>query len=414
MKVGINMSEGGANIYVREKLYEEVWSMPVIHVAKLYGVSNVAIKKICKTMNIPTPPNGYWAKLRNGKKVQKAALPPANKGQDIRYGINPNAPKVEKDDLISFLNPEEEKTLHEVIRSFRISKSDEFCEEIREHQKVVNEWNKKNTSIEGLRCSYMDYQYRRTSGKYSRPPILAGVISKSGLERVYRILDALVKGMKQLGYSVNEDMSFQIQGERVDFYIYEKQSYFEHIITPEDIKKLEKYKKDIKRNRWAEKPFIPTEDYLFNGKMLFNTKKYSYVQDKDETFIEEHLFDMFMQLMQQSEIVKRERLAKEEMERKRSEERRLRELPITTYNDEIDKLKDLINRANDFDLAMKIRTYVNYIPNQYTNPKSRKYVTWARGKADWYDPTVNKKDAILGRRNHNREPIPEKKDIPYS
>ncbi len=65
------MSADGKNIYEREKLYNEVWDKPVIEVAKEYGVSNVAIKKKCKEMNIPTPSSGYWAKLRYGKEVHK-------------------------------------------------------------------------------------------------------------------------------------------------------------------------------------------------------------------------------------------------------------------------------------------------------------------------------------------------------
>ena len=36
--------------YEREKLYKEVWNEPVSTVAKRYGVSDVAIRKICKSM----------------------------------------------------------------------------------------------------------------------------------------------------------------------------------------------------------------------------------------------------------------------------------------------------------------------------------------------------------------------------
>lgn len=52
------------NVYHRETLYQEVWSMPVTEVAKRYKVSDVAIHKVCKSLDIPMPPQGYWAKLR--------------------------------------------------------------------------------------------------------------------------------------------------------------------------------------------------------------------------------------------------------------------------------------------------------------------------------------------------------------
>ena len=64
------------NVYHRETLYQEVWSMPVTEVAKRYKVSDVAIHKVCKSLDIPTPPQGYWAKLRAGKPVKKLPLPP--------------------------------------------------------------------------------------------------------------------------------------------------------------------------------------------------------------------------------------------------------------------------------------------------------------------------------------------------
>ena len=60
------------NVYHRETLYQEVWAMPVTEVAKRYGsFSDVAIHKVCKSLDILTPPQGYWAKLRAGKPVKE-------------------------------------------------------------------------------------------------------------------------------------------------------------------------------------------------------------------------------------------------------------------------------------------------------------------------------------------------------
>jgi len=43
--------------------------------AKEFEMSDVGLKKICNAAYVPTPPLGYWAKLKNGKKVVKTALP---------------------------------------------------------------------------------------------------------------------------------------------------------------------------------------------------------------------------------------------------------------------------------------------------------------------------------------------------
>jgi hypothetical protein len=74
---------GERNTYNREKLYEEVWARPVVEVAVQYGVSDVAIHKICKSLNVPVPPRGYWSKLRAGQKLKKTPLPPANGATEI-------------------------------------------------------------------------------------------------------------------------------------------------------------------------------------------------------------------------------------------------------------------------------------------------------------------------------------------
>lgn len=49
--------------YERAKLYEEVWAEAVTKVAKRYGISDVALRKICKKLAVRLPPLGYWAKL---------------------------------------------------------------------------------------------------------------------------------------------------------------------------------------------------------------------------------------------------------------------------------------------------------------------------------------------------------------
>ncbi len=61
--------------YDRDTLYREVWEEPMIHVAKRYGVSNVALTKTCKKLRVPKPELGYWAKKVHGHEVEKPPLP---------------------------------------------------------------------------------------------------------------------------------------------------------------------------------------------------------------------------------------------------------------------------------------------------------------------------------------------------
>ena len=61
----------------RERLYEEVWTTPVLTLAKRYGLSDRGLGKLCAREAIPVPPRGYWAKIRAGKKLKRPPLPPA-------------------------------------------------------------------------------------------------------------------------------------------------------------------------------------------------------------------------------------------------------------------------------------------------------------------------------------------------
>jgi hypothetical protein len=53
--------------FSRKELYYQVWSTPMIKLAKQYGLSDRGLAIICKKYNIPCPPRGYWAKLQAGQ-----------------------------------------------------------------------------------------------------------------------------------------------------------------------------------------------------------------------------------------------------------------------------------------------------------------------------------------------------------
>jgi Ankyrin repeats (3 copies)/Ankyrin repeats (many copies) len=57
--------------YNREKIYEEIWSEPIQHVAKRYGISDVGFAKVCRKLSIPRPGRGYWAIKAAGKTLPR-------------------------------------------------------------------------------------------------------------------------------------------------------------------------------------------------------------------------------------------------------------------------------------------------------------------------------------------------------
>lgn len=69
-----------SRVISREELYKLVWEAPRTTLAKKFGVSDVALGKICRAAGIPVPPQGYWAKKKAGKATPPPRLPPREPG----------------------------------------------------------------------------------------------------------------------------------------------------------------------------------------------------------------------------------------------------------------------------------------------------------------------------------------------
>lgn len=59
----------------RDKLYEQVWSEPIVHVARRLGLCGRGLGKLCARYEIPVPPRGWWAKKQHGHAVRRIPLP---------------------------------------------------------------------------------------------------------------------------------------------------------------------------------------------------------------------------------------------------------------------------------------------------------------------------------------------------
>lgn len=390
---------GQWNTYNREKLYKEVWAKPVVQVAVQYGVSDVAIHKICKSLNVPVPPRGYWARIRAGEKIKKPPLPAA-KGITEKTGLKtfegtkmPVAPQP----TLAFLTEDERQKV--LIAAEQIQIPDENAKlhkKIRAYHSKVKEWNKNDRKPEGAQRGFKNYT--------DRPPFLAGVISSETLPRVYRILDALYHQVETLGGIVNDDLSLQIRNEHVSLEIAEAQYEIKHEFTKQEAQELIIYEDAMRHNKWASKPNIRKYDYIFNGKLRICIRQSRYFRDSEKGKVESRLGDMLIELYEESEVVRKNREAYEEEKRREAEEKRLREERRNRYNEEVDKTAALTNMAQDYDMACKIRAYINALESKVDmkDEKTAEFIGWAKKKADWFDPTVAREDELFGEREHEK------------
>lgn len=389
---------GERNTYNREKLYEEVWSKPVVEVAVQYGVSDAAIHKICKSLNVPAPPRGYWAKIRTGEKVEKIPLPTTN-GVTEKKGVKTfEGVKVRETSLppLFFLTEgERQKVLLAAQQIQMPAENMRLHKKIIAYKSVIKEWNKKDIKTEGAQRSYKNFS--------NRPPFLAGVISNETLQRVLSILDALYRQIEYLGGTVNDDLSLNIRNEKVYIEVIEAQDENKHEITRQEAQQLLLYEDAKRHNRWASEPKIRKYDYVFNGHLRITIRKSRYFRDTDSVYIESRLGEMLIEIYEESEVVRIEREAREEGQRKREEEERLREERRIHYNAEIERTIGLVNTAQDYDVACKIRAYISALqPHENIDDKTAEMIDWAKKKADWFDPTVARIDEFLGKREYDK------------
>ncbi|MEN8775089.1 MAG: hypothetical protein ABF379_11515 [Akkermansiaceae bacterium] len=68
----------------RNELHKRVWEKPASQLKNEFGVSDVAIAKACKRLEIPKPPRGYWARLAAGQKPPITPLPVMSKGLQLQ------------------------------------------------------------------------------------------------------------------------------------------------------------------------------------------------------------------------------------------------------------------------------------------------------------------------------------------
>ena len=51
-----------------------VWERPATDVARDLGISDVALGKLCRRLQVPKPPSGYWARISAGQKPRRPPL----------------------------------------------------------------------------------------------------------------------------------------------------------------------------------------------------------------------------------------------------------------------------------------------------------------------------------------------------
>lgn len=357
-------------------LYQEVWKLPVTEVAKKYAVSDVAIHKICKSLNVPTPPLGYWAKLRAGKHVEIPPLPKSDQ-PDTKTGLRTENEYAQITvEQLSHLPEEDQITIMAVASQIRLTD-----ERDKLHSKVAA------------------YQKKAKTGQ---PSEITDSVAKETIPRVIRILDTIVKAIELLGVTVDDALLFNIGQDFVMLRFSEATTEIRHELTREEKLSMLKYEDERKHGHWASKPNIRKYDHVFNGWISVGIGDKRRIRDSKSMLLEDRLGEILIAIFSAINDKKLVREEREEAERKRAEEQRKKEERRKRYNEEVAKTNALVNQAEDYAIACKIRAMVEAVEAKETlDVETLQWIAWAKAKADWYDPTVAEPDVFFGKRNHS-------------
>ena len=379
------------DIYNRGILYDEVWKRPLPDIADSYQISENSLDQMCSALCIPRPPANYWHKIRTGKSVpEKPPLFPTSlsTSEQIR-NLRMNAEK-----LVPFLNEEDRKVVAAVASQIVLpAETSKMHSIIIAERKVRAQWRKDLENKPKDRWGRI---------KDPDPPdILMGEFSEDSEARIYRIIDALIKAMEPLGCELKPGMEFVVAGEKVNISFSEAQDKVNHILTKEENLQLVRYEEDRRRHSWASKPQIRKYDYFFNGKLTITIDGKRRFRDCASYVLEDRLGDVMISLYCASQDVRQRRIAAEEAERKRQEELKHREQLRDLYNTEVKKTIALENISADYEVACRIRNYIEAYRKTHQGADAEAFIAWAEAKADWYDPTVSAEDDFFGKRIHS-------------
>jgi hypothetical protein len=132
----------------REQLYALVLTTPMVHAAAKYGLSGNGLAKICRKLDVPYPPRGWWAKKAAGTPVRQASLPKLKTGIPAAIVVRvrehePQAPQADlssvRDQLNDIAVPERLAKAHPVIAGWRAERERQRREAARERDPWVRQ-----------------------------------------------------------------------------------------------------------------------------------------------------------------------------------------------------------------------------------------------------------------------------------
>lgn len=361
----------GTVILTRAELYEMIWQTPTSQLAKRFGISDVALSKVCKKHNIPKPPLGYWRKVEIGLVPVRPDLPVADD-------------KVQEH--ITFRSPAEREKHAPIRRSRSVREQIPVPDTLTNPHRLIlstkkalqigQKWD--GILVPSLTIEHLDVR-----------------VSKTQQDRAFRIMDTLLKELEARKYRVTAVSKPKyltqvlVLGEPIYFGIREPTRQTEHIFTKEELRKKEKGLL-LWEHKYDHHPSgrLALEILDEDGKVV--TK---WVDGKEQK-VETCLAAFIEGLGKVAERRKMQRAQAEETHRKWEEEQQRRREAEERRKQEQKEIELLRQQVNAWDESQRILAFVAAVERkaaekgQNADPGSElaRWIEWARSYARRIDP----------------------------
>lgn len=363
----------------RQALYDQVWSTPMTKLAKEYEISDVALAKICKKLNVPYPWRGYWRRKETGKVVKQLPLPSNTDSAKQTVTIHRT---IRFETVLPLSEDTKRRISAEQFLARKIEVPDRLANPHRLLKEHVDEWRSPKIDKYGAIWSGNIRQLMRVSLKT--------------LGRAVRIMDTLFKTLESRGYPVGiqggyrKALGVRINGEPVEFGLEER---FQRIDHPDQ--------KNPRLESWRRERY----QYIPTGSLFLRINAWG-VDGLQKTWsdgktakLETYLNDFLVGLIMVAEATKARRLKQEDEERlKREAERRGQEEAEKTQ-EELARRQALEQEAVNWAKAEQLREYLAALKEMLIakhgeiQPESQadQWLTWAQQHADRLDPLIFEK-----------------------
>lgn len=384
----------------RKELYDLVWSEPMRTLAKRFGLSDNGLRKHCKSMNIPTPPVGYWNKLEYGRPVEVIPLPENYEGK--KTNVDLREVDVSEEKQIDISPPPNIKAIREL--EIRQGDTSSFIvpEVLYAKDALIIDTKEKH------REDMIPWSQRKSPYKSKIKETLDIYVGEKSIDRALCIFSTIIKALRFRGNDIKID---------------NKKNITYALIKEEEIQISLTERR--KRNPEAANPY-DNNNNIFCGEFHFkiSSRRDDVVfKDTTHTRLEDKIIAIVAYLEVRAEEIKEERIAEEERRIRQAEEERIRKAREAKEKEEREKFearrqaelkefKMMFNMAERLRKANMLRQYIADYEKHLRNSDAMddeiiKKLDWARKKADWLDPFIDVDDEYLNDDDKDRgvEPV---------